>query len=115
MVAKWPETVPVLEPDNFCRGAETRGARHCLVGWVEAAFNEMAYDSNREIKVIDEICAVAEEFGAAGADEAAEYRSPPSVNDNPKNSRKLLARIWNRAMANLGYVVNNPEARYVNK
>jgi len=34
----YPDWVPVLKADDFCRGAYTSIGRHCVVGWINAIF-----------------------------------------------------------------------------
>jgi hypothetical protein len=35
-----------------------------------------------------------------------------SFNDHPKVTKTLIAKVWNRAMALLGYTEGNPEAKF---
>lgn len=93
---RWPVEVPVLGPEDICRGALSRSnGTHCLLGWKCKVFG---YVGNVQRKVVDEI------FEVSGR--------PPSIpffNDDRRNSKDELAKVWNQAMANLGYTVGNPE------
>lgn len=102
---KWPEDVPILEADDFIRGQLFAGQRACSVGWAIKTFSPMDYDIDRN--VYSKLTETAKEMDAEFSSGYGVY----SFNDDPRNSKQLLARIWNRAMAKLGYVVGNPEAK----
>lgn len=100
---KYPETVPVLEGRHFCRGAFMRGSRRCLLGWAGTVFSGRATGGipgsvERRLRI---------EVNKSVGDR---HETIAGFNDNKENRLDLLAKIWNRAMAKLGYVVGNPEA-----
>lgn len=103
---QWPQEVPVLKAGHSCRHYFTRGRRHCLAGWCDAAGLPGGNNPGKEIAMAIEQS--ARELSAHNPGQVL-----PSINDNPVNSRHLLARIWNRSMAKLGYRAGNPESRYV--
>ncbi len=47
------------------------------------------------IRAMDDICGITAAF----------------FNDRKWRRKSDIAKVWNRAMAELGYVVNNPEAK----
>ena len=95
---KWPTEVPVLEAKDIHKGSfDGPNGTHCLAGWRDMTFGSpegqpwnVAYD------------AISSECGDL---ETMEF------NDNEKTPKARIARTWNRAMAKLGYVVGNPEAK----
>jgi len=91
---KWPTEVPVLTARDICRGkfANTKG-RRCLSGWCREVFSGSTL------------------YHAAETSLRAETNKPITwYNDDARNSKAAIARAWNRAMARLGYVIDNPEA-----
>lgn len=107
MKTDWPETVPVLEAGDICRGASRDGERCCLLQWRVDVFGSVC---STKCQVPQQasllIIRAAIELGASGIPHLGGI---VEINDSPSNDSALLARIWNRAMARLGYVVNNPE------
>lgn len=96
----WPKEVPILTARDMCREEYDAGTRHCLMGWCYAAFDnaDLHYRVEDAIrreckKICKRDCGVL------------------SFNDDPANSKQTLAAVWNRTMAKLGYVTNNPEAK----
>lgn len=116
MRTKWPEEMPVLSGRDLHRGSldGPRGT-HCLIGWQINAFDSPSIlnVTKEEKRFLDAVeyaaIQLGAEFGDPHSDDIAGF------NDNPKNSKALLARIFNRASAICGYVVNNPEAKYLKK
>lgn len=112
MKYSWPEEVDVVGPEDICRRTlASNDGRHCLYGLVRKNFPNR--DACTEMKIIAEIGKAAFELGAAKV--SKEYPALSEINDALRNSRRLIARIWNRSMAKIGYVVGNPEARYVKR
>ncbi len=84
----WPESVPVLTADDFCRGRyHGPNGTHCLAG------HALAIKGTGPV-LWDILEAIRDEAGC---------RRVPAFNDNPRNSKAKLARVWNRAMRKLGY------------
>lgn len=103
---RWPKEVPILEADDFCRDQFVdRSGRACLSWRVATTFSHHHYDA-----VVHQLFRAAEMLGATGS-----YPSLVAYNDNRANPKSLVARIWNRAMAKLGYTVGNPEAKRLKK
>lgn len=106
--AVWPEEVPILEAKDFCRGAfDGPNGTHCLLGHCMQITEWRRYELNAEFR--NAIMSAARDL------KAARVTCIFDINDAKENSTALLARIWNLAMAKLGYVVNNPEARRTSK
>ena len=87
MKLKWPETLPILTADDFCRGAYDSGKQSCLIGWTRKVSNDprVRTEIRRAIK---------------------KYTGTPTVvdfNDDPENSFTRLARVWNQARRKLGF------------
>lgn len=92
----WPKTVPILEPHHIHKGDyDGLNGTHCLAGWWQQAFakREERWAAWKAIQ-----CAV----GSV---------DPTQFNDSRRRPKSTIARAWNRAMARLGYVVGNPEAK----
>ena len=111
---KWPNEVPVLGHENFCRGAFESGRNRCMTGWAHEVFAgdpipTMPSCIEVDKKIEPVIVHSLRELKASRLDEDYEYVGIPAYNDNPRNPKALLARAWNRAMARLGYTVDNPE------
>lgn len=102
---RWPKEVPVLTAKDMAIGNEEscRGKDEptCLALWTTRVFGVGdAYE-----KAEAAICS------AAGIN-----RTNQEIFDyNDSHSRRHNARVWNRAMARLGYVVGNPEAKHVKR
>lgn len=100
-----PKTVPVLTARKMHKGNYDgpRGT-HCLLGWkFEAGLRDPRWwESVR--------CAASDLLRTD-----VPYPSIVGINDSPKNSKALLARIWNRAMRKLGYVKDKSGKRFVLK
>lgn len=112
---KWPDEVPVLDESMLRRGtAEVYEGKCCLIGHLASCgmADEKTYAVNRRVE--DVLVSSLKEVGALTFD--ARWQSDLSYgwriwksNDCDSNGLSLLARAFNRAMAKLGYVVNNPE------
>ena len=97
MRTEWPDEVPILTADDICRGRKSDGhGRHCLTGWRDEVFGLVV---SNEIFVTVSDALTAE----CGTDLIVDF------NDLPTRPAGEIARAWNRAMARLGYVVENPE------
>jgi hypothetical protein len=94
---QWPAEVPVLTAKDIHRG-DLDGPRgtHCLLGWgLETFHDESArHEARRAMKQHIETV----------------YSSVGVFNDDADNPKTEIARVWNRAMADLGYTEGNPEA-----
>ena len=99
MARPWPKEAPILEATDFCRGVYHCGTKSCLLGQVQ---NFVGWQDGKSSKVIVAIVSVMGEFGWRG-DFVADF------SDNKRNSLSLLAKVWNKAMARLGYTEGNPE------
>ena len=99
MTTTWPEKAPILEASDFCRGTFHTGTRSCLMGHVQ---NFVGWQDDKYHKVNDAIVSVLRKRGWRG-DFVADF------SDNKRNSLSLLAKVWNKAMARLGYTDGNPE------
>lgn len=101
---KWPDEVPVLEASDFCRnvfhGYGSQTGTHCLDGWRLEVFY-----AGSEVVVLDAI-----RF-AAKAITGDRIFCVWDFNDDLDYSKAVLARVWNLAVAKLGYVGGNPEAK----
>ena len=89
----WPKEVPILTCNNMHKGG-LNGPRktHCLIGWCHEVF-----PGSRVHRVI---CTL---------EDVIQHPSIASFNDDSQRPKTELARVWNKAMAKLGYVVGNPE------
>lgn len=95
MKLRWPKEVPILTARNMHKGSFSHQSRddcHCLFTWSMNVF-PVASSVRQMIR------------------KTIRRKSIVSFNDDPRNSKSTLARVWNRAMAKLGYVVGNPEAK----
>lgn len=101
---KWPDEVPVLEPDDICKGSfGTADGRRCIVGWAREVFGLLTGECDEMLNTVR----------VAYRDiEGVDFRGGMfEFNDDTPSD--LVARVWNRATARLGYVVNNPEAKHL--
>ena len=94
----WPEEAPILEGKDMVRYRYNSddGKKSCLMGHVRNTF-KYRFRYQVEKSIMDVI---------------SEVRFATSIvafNDD-YSTKELAARVWNKAMANLGYTVNNPEA-----
>lgn len=112
---KWPDEVPVLEASDICQGPFQLGECRCTVAWAVDAFgisgDLLRFDGHA--KVIRKLCDSAAELHAAEAGAARRHQAAYIYSDCLENSTALVARVWNRAMAKLGYVRGNPEAKHL--
>ena len=84
--AKWPEEVPILEAGDICRGAYTRGRKHCLAGWAAAWFRD--FDTRIEVfRLIRERIPIRGTIGGF----------------NDAHPLDEVAQLWNDTMRDLGY------------
>ncbi len=85
-----PEFVWVLTAKDFCRRAyDGPSGTHCLDGWRRKTFNNNA-------------------LGYKAYAELSELTGGITY-FNDTTPLKEVAKIWNQAMANLGYTEGNPE------
>lgn len=111
---KWPDEVPILSARNLCRHVLANGkGQRCLLGHCETAKLSTAESWIGFMvfpKVRLALLRAARQLGLEGA-----QHQVAAFNDDKRNTKTQLARVWNLAMANLGYVVGNPEAKAVKK
>jgi hypothetical protein len=104
----WPKTVPILTAKDICRCSYSGpGNSHCLIGWQRKAFGH-EYESKTARVVRLALC---EEIGKPVVNSDAAFRPITLFNDNDKIPATKIAKLWNRVMAKLGYVVGNPQAK----
>lgn len=117
----WPKEVPILEARNikFDTPIGVKEDCRCLVAWIDSV---VPYEGIIRM----DLCEVAFKRRTAMCKAlVASIRTIPKfknyrghdtwclVNFNDKlcRDKKIIARVWNRAMALLGYVEGNPQAR----
>ena len=102
------DTVPILGPEDFCRGEAHNGDTSCLLGWMEHVFGYGTDLGGKDIgdTILDTIHEVFpnQYFGSI-----PEFNDRMIDGNGPQIPRGTLASIWNRAMAKLGFIVGNPE------
>lgn len=88
------EAVPVLEASDICRKKFTdhTTGTHCLLGWVNLISSD--FDTREFIrrKLQDEIKIFT-----------GKTMDVPEFNDNTKNDKRTIARLFNRVMRKLGF------------
>lgn len=90
----WPKEVPVLTARDIHKGSlDGPNGTHCLYGWLYKSFGAFSIPTKAFEQLRDD-CG-----------------TPLLGNFNDSNPKRKVARTWNRAMAKLGYVVGNPEAK----
>lgn len=101
---KWPLEVPILTGKDICRYELEKGEQRCLWGWMGKALSreKIVWGTPPEtaVKALAKACGTADIIG---------------FNNNPNRPLGTIARAWNRAMADLGYTVGNPEAGWRKK
>lgn len=105
---KWPESVPVLGEGNMCIGPFKKGECGCLAFWCKETFGESAKD---DIPKVSDALVKAHKALGSGVEIFPSAVEPYSTHhiDEDRTTRGMVARVWNRAMAYLGYRVGNPE------
>lgn len=103
-----PAEVDVLEENDFCKESISNPqGQKCLIGWFDTYFdklNLMNRVDTEELLRTECNRITKRKRGCLGI---AEF------NDSKTRKTKTLARVWNRFIARLGYVVNNPEAKNI--
>lgn len=101
-MAKWPEEVPVLTARDIHKGGfdGPRGS-HCLVGWLDEVFPCWGEQQMRPYRAIRKQLPKLR---------GGSHMLPSVWNDSPNVTKTEIARVWNTAMAQLGYTEGNPEA-----
>ena len=92
---KWPKEVPILTANDIYQGGRYHSKSQktsCLLGWSHTVFgNEYAiYDVL--VKRLPSSCLFITDY-------------------SDHSSRKDVAKLWNKTMADLGYTEGNPEAK----
>lgn len=96
----WPETVPILKEHHICKGDyDGPDGTHCLMGWVLDTFPYSRAGKEIQVHVENTL------------QRLAKAECVITYNDAPRRKRATCAALWNRAMAELGYVKGNPEAK----
>lgn len=111
MKTAWPKTVPVLSESQMDIGPyNSAPGCGCLAFWNDDTFPFGRYSAEANqirlalVEAHDQLdTVVANDPRRAGIDFVTCW------SDEELISKSLLARVWNRAVAILGYVVNNPE------
>ena len=104
MPAKYPEKMRVLTDKDFCRNDYVDGPKRCLFGHLIETFGGTPNQSpestipKRAVRLLAKTC---KETLVDDSDD-----DPCAHNDNPDNSFKQLAKVWNLFIAKLGYVVD---------
>lgn len=84
---KLPKTIPILQPEQFCKGRlNGPDGTHCLWGWAMTLFPEV-----ERWPVEQSLMQVAGDY-------------IPEFNDRWYRRKKTLAAVWQSAMEKLGYV-----------
>jgi hypothetical protein len=121
MKTKMPKAVWVLDGEDFCRGIQ-QGGTCCLIGWASVVFlgieQPQTSDFSRLPAPVKEALVQAVQTVSGQSQlpvsEASVYgfNDRGFYDDNRTTQHKTaLARVWNLAMAKLGYTVGNPEAK----
>ena len=99
MATRWPKEAPILDASDFCRGTYHHGTKSCLLGH---ANNFISPCGPKSAEVHAAIVNAMWDFGWRGfwIDDFVDCRN---------NSLRLFAKVWNKAMAKLGYTEGNPE------
>lgn len=93
---KWPEVVPILDSDEFCKGTLHDGkGRMCLMGHALSVFGDGPWASSLPCEVF---FAIRAEMREHGYDDHI-----TAFNDAPGRRYATLAKVWNGAMKRLGY------------
>lgn len=120
----YPEWAPVLEAGDFCRKDFKKGHKYCLLGWINEIFSPPDfYHTSVDIPVYERSPANNRARGVLGLLIKEEFKNLPQsiyyfgiVEFNDTTSKRLninfgvFAKLFNKMLARLGYVVNNPEA-----
>ena len=106
---KYPKTVPILQASDICKRRHTNRETHCLLGWMDTVFltKHDRYVPGR-FDIRDKVRTALQRAIIKVASPATS--SIATFNDDPKTPYKTIAKVWNRAMALLGYTEGNPEA-----
>lgn len=113
---QWPKTVPILGAGNIHKGALSDGkGRYCMVGWLDEVFGVHGFYDCDDLLQITDRKKRAEGAVMESLSEVSRSVNIVTFNDNPRVKKSKIAKVWNRAMALLGYVVGNPEAKWLEK
>jgi len=108
--------VVLLEAKDVYKGGfnSSTNKTHCLLGWCNKEFPDSKWNRRAKSKIRQ---VINNECNFDGMDEIM-YEMKISMNpidiikfnDNYSTPRRLIARVWNRAMYLLGYTEGNPES-----
>lgn len=106
---QYPPTVSILDETDVIKHCATDAAgRHCISGWIDADF---AQDPVARAKALTAVKRAIRVLDADHFKSNAYDSSIVTYNDHADTPKRTIARAYNYAMALLGYVVGNPEAR----
>ena len=94
----WPETVPVLKPEDFVIGPYRKGDRSCLMGWGHQIFHGTLGWSEVFWDALDEL----------EPDDPNKVRLTSCARTNTLGNRQLAAKVWKRFITKLGYTEPGP-------
>lgn len=93
----WPESVPILGPNDFCEGSYGNGrGQFCLLGHCNKTFTSPVDRGVVRRALHVRILQLDGEH--------------ISIFNDLYSTRGLRAKLWNSVMADLGYMEGNPEA-----
>lgn len=99
-----PDDVPILDARHMCIGPSRSGSCGCLLHYAWSVFDWGGVTTDALLRAHDDL-----ETGVPEANERIWGERLPETGRSVRTTRALAARVWNRAMAYLGYVVGNPE------
>ncbi len=114
----WPKSVPILDEDDILRGElyNLNGEERCLLGWMTKTFSTFGEDCRMQVRssIADEIEKMTakpmpSELRADINHRGYENSYIVKFNDDRKISNRVIATIWNKVMARLGYTEGNPD------
>ena len=105
-MSKWPDEVPVLEASDLCIVEYDGKGCGCLLKHATETFCPI---SKGGWERLDEAMLAAHNTLGTGTPSRNDGDWITTFADKGLISRETAARVWNLAMAKLGYVVGNPE------
>lgn len=123
--AGWPKEVPVLGDNDIRKYGMGSGGwdqSHCLLGWVNVTFYNSAcpyaaprvsfLEQKKRLVILGFVkkCLSDEILGHDCGTCTGKDNRIARFNDARSTPLGEVAKVWNKAMARLGYTVGNPEA-----